>query len=102
MPEEVKFAPRLLNVIVFALVVTAVNLYQTSYVTLPAHGADKPGPAEAVAPAMFPPTLLHVFQMGKLIAFAQSSLNGGVATGSTTQIEKAPLANDVGAGPAVE
>jgi hypothetical protein len=83
------------------LLVTAVNLYQTSYETVPAQGADNATPDDKVAPATFPETLLQVFHIGKLIAFAQSSLNS-VEAGSVTQISNPALVGEIGGTPVDE
>ena len=60
-------------------VVMAVNLYQTSYVAGPVQVPS--GAADSVAPAIVPEKLSHAALMGKLVALAQLSLNGGVTAG---------------------
>ena len=56
-----------------------------------------------MAPAIVVGKLEQVFTpTGRLIAFAQSSLKGGVATGSTMQISNAEPAYAVGAVPEEE
>ena len=84
-PRLIKFAPALLNVIVWT-VELAINLYHTSYTGVPQIGNE--GPADKVAPTTLPGVFVHVVPGVNTTAPAQLSLAGG---GSVMQIVKVPF-----------
>lgn len=71
MREFVKLVPTL-DRLMSVDVLTAVNLYQTSYVTGPVQAPK--GAVESVAAAMVPGTLSQLLLIGRLMALAQLSL----------------------------
>ena len=76
--------PRLLSATV-AVLLTAVNLYQTSAPKVPVHNPPK-GISEGVAYAIMPGILLQAKFTERLTALLHSSLEGG----SITQMSKVP------------
>ena len=91
-PDALKSDPIELKSIV-AIVVVAVNLYQTSSSGVPAVDALQTGTlGEAVAAYVFVPGV-RVAEIGIVIAFTQLSLAGGLGT-PLTQTENSPLPGD--------